>query len=139
MFYKELITCLMTDSNITDTITTYENLPSIFQQEAPEAAEKPYIIVRIDTTPLLDKVVATSTVFIDYYDYDISSRVQAGKAARAIEDRLDHNKLRTENLTDIRFTMIDDGFIPAGDPRTIHHNNTFSCRAARSGWMRRNK
>ncbi|MHA1168309.1 MAG: hypothetical protein ACTSRU_10845, partial [Candidatus Hodarchaeales archaeon] len=110
MFYKELITCLITDSNITDTVTTFDNLPSIFQQEAPEGAEIPYIIVRIETAPLTDKVVTSINVFIDYYDYGKSSRVVAGNAALAIEDRLDSNKLRTENLTDIRFSLINEGY-----------------------------
>jgi len=138
MFYKELINCLMTDPEIAATVTTFDNLPSIFQQEAPEKVPKPYIVVMIDTAPTQDKVVSSINVFIDYFDYD-KSRVQAGKAALAIEDRLDSNKLRTENLTDIRFSMTSEGYIPESDPRTIHHNSTFSCRAARSGWMKRNK
>ena len=138
MFYSEIIDVLRTDPKITAIVYTYENLPSIFSDEAPEGAEKPYIVVRIESSPFSDKVVSTSNLYIDYYDYN-KSRVDTDSVAIAIEDLLDSNKLRTENLTDIRFSLMNTGYIPASDPRTIHHNSTFSCRAARSGWMRRNK
>ncbi len=138
MFYNEAVLLLRTDSAIIATVSTYNNLPAIFANEAPEGAEKPYIIIRIDVTPLLDRVIASSNLYIDYYDYD-NSRVLADSAIIAIENRVDSNMIRTENLTDIRFRLMNTGYIPESDARTIHHNSTFSCRAARSGWMQRNK
>ena len=138
MFYKEIINVLSTDSNIANTVTTYLQQPAIFSNEAPEDAKFPYIVIRIDSTPLTDKVVSTSTLYIDYYDYN-KTRLNSDAFAISVEDRLESNKITSENFTDIRFSLLNTGYIPESDPRTIHYNSTFSCRGARSGWMRRTK
>lgn len=138
MFYTEIINCLRTDGAITATVTLHNGLPAIFSDEAPEECEKPYIVLRIDSSFTADKVVATANLYVDYYDYG-TSRVVCDGAAIAIENRLEQMKLRTENITDLRFSLLNTGYIPESDPRTIHHNSTFSCRGARSGWMKRTK
>jgi hypothetical protein len=138
MFYSELTALLRSTANIANTVTVHNGQPAIFANEAPEEAEMPYIVFRIETSPLPDKVISTSNLYIDYHDYN-NSRVTADEAAIAIEDLLEHNKIKTDQLTDIRFSLLNTGYIPGGDPRTIHHNSTFSCRAARYGWMNRNK
>jgi len=138
MFYVELTETLREDTNLVATVTTYSGYPAIFANEAPEDAEKPYIVFRIESSPLTDKVVSVSNVFIDYYDFG-KSRAEADSAALAIEDLLDSNKLRTEQITDLRFALTNTGYVTGTDPRTINHVTTLSARGARSGWMKRTK
>jgi hypothetical protein len=136
VFYPELIDFLRTDAAITGTVNTYEGAPSIFSDESPEGAERPYIVVRIATDKHRDSVMMLSDVYIDYYDFN-TSRVTADAAANAITDRLDTIAITSANLTDIRFSLMSRGYIRLreDDPRMIHHNSTFSTRAARSRWM----
>jgi hypothetical protein len=140
MFYTELTAFLRSCSDIADTVTTYADslgsYPAIFGDAAPEKAEMPYIVFRIEGDKLPDSVIMRSTVNIDYYDYG-PSRAKADASAIAVQDALDETKLQSEELTDIRFSLGSNGYIPATDSRTIHYNNTFSTRAARSGWMKR--
>jgi len=139
MFYPELINFLSSDTSIASTVTSYSDdagsYPAIFSDEAPEDAVKPYIVVRIDSAKNNDSVIMESDVYVDYFDYD-KSRVTADAAANHISDRLDTISITSENLTDIRFLLSSRGYIKGRDPRTIHHNSTFSTRAARSRWMR---
>ena len=138
MFYSEIVTILRATPDVANTVATFENEPAVFSNEAPESAEKPYIIIRIETSPLVDNVVSSGNLYIDYYAFN-ESRITADSAVIAVESLLDTNKIRTENLTDIRFSLINEGYLPESDPRSIHHNSTFSFRAARSGWMKRTK
>lgn len=138
MFYAEIIASLKNAPDITATVTVYSDEPSIFSNSAPEEAEKPYIIVRIESSTLPGKVIQTGNLFIDYYDYD-KSRVTADAAEIAIQDLLDTNILQTAQLKDLRFSLSNFGYIPEGDSREIHHNLTFSYRGGRSGWGNRTK
>ena len=137
MFYKDLYNFLITDSAIAATVTTYKGVPSIFANEAPEGADKPYITFSISTTTLPDSVIVDGTVDIDYWDFGVS-RTQADTAANAIEDRVDMKNLRANSLTDIRFRMSSSGHVPSTDSRDIHHNTTFDARGARIRWMKKN-
>lgn len=134
MFYAALINVLRSYSPIAETVTVYNNEPAIFSDEAPEKAIEPYIVVRIDSRKTPDSVIIKSDVYIDYWDYD-KSRDVADKAAEEIENRLDTMKIISERVTDIRFSLMSADYVKETDPRTIHHNTTFSTRAARSKWM----
>ena len=142
MFYPELTAYLRSCADIASTVTSYSDsvgsYPAIFGDAAPEKAEMPYIVFRIEGDKQPDSVMVKSTVNIDYYDYG-PSRSKADSSAIAVQDALDETKLHSEELTDIRFSLGSYGYIPATDSRTIHYNSTFNTRAARSGWMKRTR
>lgn len=134
MFYTALINALRSDSNIANTVSTYNNNPAIFSNEAPENAVMPYIIIDIDNHPNADSVMIRSDVYINYWDKN-KPRMVADQAAIAITNRLDTMRLVSDVVTDIRFTEMSSGYVNNPDPRIIHYNITFTTRAARSKWM----
>jgi len=138
MFYKEIIEVLRTDQAVSSSVSTYQDSPAIFSEEAPEKAKRPYIVIRIDSVPTTDRTVSVSNLFIDYYDFQ-KSRVKCNQYALDLVDLLDFTRLRTKEVNNLRIMWSSDGYIPDTDPRDIHFNSTFGCRGARSGWMNRTK
>jgi len=146
MFYPELLLCLQSDAAVAATVSTYEitegetvsNIPSVFRDLAPEKAKLPYIVVAIDSRKDPASIIKVADVKIDYYDYNVS-RLKADQFAKAVEDLLDLMKMDSEDYSDIRFKLSDDGYIPQSDPRIIHYNTTFGARASRKGWMQRTR
>jgi len=146
MFYPELLLCLQSDAAVAATVSTYKvkvgvtisDVPSVFRDLAPEKAKLPYIVVAIDSRKDPASIIKVADVKIDYYDYNVS-RLKADQFAKAVEDLLDLMKMDSEDYSDIRFKLSDDGYIPQSDPRIIHYNTTFSARASRKGWMQRTR
>jgi hypothetical protein len=134
MFYGEIITYLRTVEPITDHLTLKNDLPAIFANEAPEDAVKPYIVLRIENNNTPGRVVFQSDLYINFYDFG-KSRLNADECAMAIENALDQRKISTDNLSDVRFTLISSGYEEGSDPRDIDYNLVFSCRGARKRWM----
>jgi hypothetical protein len=140
MFYVELTNFLRSCTELAATVTSYTDslgsYPAIFGDAAPESAKMPYVVFRIEGDKIPNSIIKKSNIHIDYYDYG-DSRIIADDFAKFIVDALDKTILQSENFTDIRISLMSDGYVPASDSRTIHHNTIFNSRASRSGWGKR--
>lgn len=114
-------------------MSTFENSPSIFSEAAPESVAFPYITFRILRMSAEDSSVQKFTIFLDYWDYDLS-RSTARKAGKRLERLLDNIILQHDDFKSIRIFYFDDSFIQESDPRTIHLNMQLSARAGRLKW-----
>ena len=127
MFYKEIINILKSNQAIADSVGEYKNSPAIFSEHAPEEATEEggsaYIVIRIETSPLTDRVISDSNLFIDYFDYK-KSRSVCNQYALDLVDLLDFVRLRTEQVNDLRILLTKENlkksnkFIPG-------HNEDF--------------
>jgi len=134
MFYPELIEYLRSVTAITDTVETYDGSPSIFSNEAPEEAEKPYVVVSISGKKTPDSTIIFGDIMIDYYDFD-KSRVVSDAFDTELENALDSMKMQSERLSDIRLDLSSSGHVEDSDPRNIHFNAIYSFRGIRCKWM----
>jgi hypothetical protein len=134
MFEKTIYNILIAESFITDNVSDYNGLPSIFSDQAPEDVSFPYIVFDISETTPPDSIINRYNVYINYYNYGSSS-----SSARVVVDRinelLDQQRLSNDRLSDIRIRRDVYSRLDEGDPRAIHYNIQMEARATRKKWM----
>jgi hypothetical protein len=109
---------------------TGATIPGVFAEMAPETAELPYIVVRIDQANEDPPVVAKFNVNLDYFDYgtDHSGAHKAIARSILILNRLE---LQHPEYDTIRIFFSSAGSVREDDARAIHENATFTARAGR--------
>lgn len=137
MFEGALLTKLAADATLTAYVSTYNGAPAIFSEHAPEGADMPYIVFRITRTADAFPGVQAFTVFVDYYDYDVSAS-NSRKAAEQIEFLLDRVQLSDARYSNIRLFFSSGGSLEGVDPRTVRYNLMFTARAGRKKWIDNN-
>jgi hypothetical protein len=132
MFEAALIKKLQADLTLTALISTYGTpaRPSIFSDQAPEKAVKPYITFAIKRRRGPDELIQLFNVLIDFWATGPSVK-NARAAAKRIELLLDQEILSTIDYSNIRMTFYSGGPIEDDDPRVIHQNLQFNARACR--------
>lgn len=133
MFESTILQTLQADFALTSYVTTYADLPAIFEKSAPEGAKKPYITFRIDRRSSSHPAIAGFTLYVDYWDYG-ASRAKARKASERIELLLDQKYFEHERYSKIRVSFFSGGMVDEDDPLVIHYNQQFSVRACRKNW-----
>ena len=135
MFESSLKTILHADTVLAGYVTTYGAgaAPSIFSDFAPEGAELPYLVYKINYWNNQDVVIHRFSVVFDFYDYNVSA-ANARAAAFRLQYLLDHRKIESTRYGAIRFFMFGGERVIEDDPRAIHYNIEFDCRAGRKAW-----
>lgn len=138
MFESALLTKLSGDSvlasYVSDFVVNGTTAPAIFAEFAPETAQMPYIVFRINQSS--DEVLAIRqfSIFVDYYDYNKSAS-NSRKAAERVEFLLDRSILEHERYNCIRLFFFAGSSIQEEDPRSIHYNLQFTARGGRKKWV----
>lgn len=135
MIESTVINKLLAESDITTRIATYNGAPSIFSNNAPENADFPYIIVRIDGGDPEGPVLPYNC-YIDIIDW-WESRVLAREVSFWIIKALDEQVLTHDRYIDARSWLFSGptNLEDEDDPRTIQINTQFYVRCTRSKWM----
>lgn len=134
MFEAKIIELLSEDSDITETISRYNGVPSIFTDQAPEDAPFPYIVFTIRSISPPDSIIDRFMIEIDYFN-----TTETGKNARVavdnIQEYLDNKTVSNERYNSIRIRRDIYNPVPESDPRGIHYNIQLEARATRKKWM----
>ena len=135
MIESTVIALLHADSLLASKVTTYNSLPAIFADQAPEDAVKPYIVFHISNMARTeDSILFDGDLQIDFYDFG-PSWANCDIAMERIENLLDQQVLQSPRLNDVRVSLDNSGPIPESDPREIHYNSVFSIRGIRKRWI----
>lgn len=129
MFEAEILGILQSDIELTSIVSTYAGAPAIFSNDAPQEAELPFVVFRIDGNSRID-AIQNFSIWIDYFDF-YNSRVNARTAMRRIQYDLDGKRLQPTNYTDIRI-WLNSGptwITATEDVRDVHFNLQFIVRA----------
>lgn len=135
MFETSIINKLAAETDLVSYLNTYNSSPSIFSNEAPEDADFPYIVIRIDGGDPYGPV-QDYNMYVDIMDY-YDSRAGAREAAFWVKVALDEIVLTHDRFIDLRIypfagpTHIEE----ESDPRSIQINSQFTIRVTRSKWM----
>lgn len=135
----------MIESLIVDTLTSDTTLisylsdtfaaPSIFSELAPQGAEYPYLVIRLERKEnAFDKVMQIFTLYVDIYDELAPTRVVGRQIAECIEFDLDNKLLAHERYNTVRILFDSENIIYETDPRAMHYILGFNIRATRSKW-----
>jgi hypothetical protein len=134
MFESILISTLQADTELAGYVSTFEALPAIFSEFAPDAAELPYIVCMIKMTGVDDTIIQKFSVVIDYYNYGVSW-ADPRKAVQRIEHLLDGAELDHERYSNIRLFADSGAPINEADPRAVPYSISFSARAGRKAFV----
>lgn len=131
--FKEL---LASDNDITSKLSTYNSEPAIFSEFAPEDADLPYIVFKIERYPSASKSIDRFNIYCDYFEYGTSY-----KNARAISERIEYicdiNQITDDaRYSNIRLDRSSAGSVPEpSTPKKIHYNTQIQARGSRYKWM----
>ena len=134
MFESSLLVLLKSDGELNELISTYNDDSAIFSDFAPEDAELPYIVFKIDRTPSDHLSIDMFNIYVDYFDRG-TSFVKAREASERIEFITDTKQLTHERYDKIRLYRASAGAVIETDPKEIHYNNQITARASRKKWM----
>jgi|WetSurMetagenome_2_1015567.scaffolds.fasta_scaffold84133_2 hypothetical protein len=135
MFESSLEAKLKADATLVGYLSSRNSSPSIFAEFAPEGVELPYIVFRISRSGGDDSMVQPFNVYIDIFDYSVSSK-KVRSAAERVEFILDKTTLNHERYDTIRMFFYNGEQIQDDeDKRKIHYNLLFEARAGRKKWM----
>ena len=138
MIESTVLNVMLADDTLCDLLATYNGLPAIFSDEAPENADKPYIVFRVSKSENENKAMQDMTVNIDYFNYN-GSRPNSRTAAERIEFLFDDQRLQHERYLDIHFSVFGGDEIGGEDPRDIHYNTQIQAQAVRMKWINETK
>jgi len=133
MFESAIQTALLSDTQLASLLSTYGSGAAVFSENAPEDAEMPYVTYRIERDSTDAISIQAFSLFVDYWEYD-NNRVNARKASERIEFALDNKTFDTDRYRKIRVWLFNAAPVPETDPRAIHYNHLFTCRATRKAW-----
>jgi hypothetical protein len=135
MIEAVVIATLRADATLAGTVSTHNGKPSIFADQAPEATELPYIVIREGTmSKTADSLLFAGELYVDYWAFG-PSWATCDIASERVETIFDNMKLQSDRLSDIRFAQSSSGPVTDPDPRVIHHNTIFTIRATRKRWI----
>lgn len=136
MFEAKFKTLLASDDQITSLLSTYESEPAIFSEFAPENADLPYIVFKIEKYPSASKAIDRFNIYCDYFEYGTSY-----KNARIISERIeficDIKQITDDSrYSNIRLDRSSSGSVPEpSSPKKIHYNIQIQARGSRYKWM----
>ena len=134
MFESALLNKLSSITGMSSYVSTFEGSRAIFSEIAPEKAKMPYLVFRILPSASEGLPVKEFTVFIDYFDYNVS-RVKSRNCAEAIEFSLDRAILEHARFNCIRLFYFAGSPVIEEDPRAVHYNLQFTARGGRKKWL----
>ena len=138
MIESTVVDNLRADGTIADIVSTYSTrtstVPAVFSDQAPEDAEKPYIVVTVASYPVPDYAIDAFDIFVHYYERG-ESGAKARAVAREIEIIFDGHNFDSDWYTTIRFYRRHGTFAAEADPLERHYIKQLYARASRKGWM----
>lgn len=135
MFDSALLAKLQGDPELVALVSDFGGQPAIFSEAAPETAELPYVVFRIERSSTESPAVQKFNVYVDYFNRDTTA-VQARAASERIEFVLDRAELEHERYSCIRLFFYSGGIVEDyEDPRAVHYNLLFEARAGRKKWI----
>jgi len=134
MFESSIVKLLRADNMLVSKLSTYNSMPTIFSNQAPEGTQFPCIVFYIHRTQSDDACLDGFVLMVDYYSYGVSD-VNANIAVERIEFLLDRAHLEHDRYDTIRVFFFSGTTVPDPDPRMYHYNLQFNARAGRKKWM----
>jgi hypothetical protein len=129
-----IINQLLADTTLTGLLATFQGGAAIFPDFAPEACDRPLVIVAITESNTDTPEMQDISINVDFYHYGTSWAI-ARQAAKRIEFVLDRMKLQSTEYGDIRIFKFSKSPIPSDDARDIHYNCQFEARSTRDEWV----
>ena len=134
MFESSIFNVLISDGVLPGLVSTFNSVPAIFPDMAPEKAVKPYIVFKISSLSPDYQVMKDFIIMVNFFDYTVSLK-SSRDAAERIESILDQKILTHERYSDIRVNYFAGSQIEMEDPRDVHYNLQFQARAIRKKWI----
>jgi hypothetical protein len=140
MYEKELYKTLISDAVLVSLLSTYRlsasaTKPAIFDDSAPEGAEFPYVVYRIEQYPV-DGAVSRFEVVLDYFGHSsVASRTKARQAIDRIILLLKYQEIDTARFGEVTHFEPLVLPIPEPDSRGIHYNIRCEASGVEKQWL----